>query len=126
MQDPPYAPSHKLDLLRRVHSRETSAFAPVKRVFTRDITVQDLKEWQPLVYDACTECGRCSMVCPIGLKIARDLNVMHEVLFEAGLAPLELLAVAQGGQGNGVWRWRPRATASRAAHAGPGHCRPAR
>ena len=101
-QDPQYAPSRKLDLLRRVHSRETSAFAPVKRLFTPDITVQDLKDWQPLVYDACTECGRCSMVCPMGVNIARGVNVMREVLFEAGLAPLELLAVAQEQAGRGT------------------------
>ena len=101
-QDPQYSPSRKLDLLRRVHSRETSAFAPIKRLFTPDITVDDLKEWQPLVYDACTECGRCSMICPMGVNIARGVNVMREVLFEAGLAPLELLAVAQEQAGHGT------------------------
>ena len=58
--DPKYSPSRKLDLLRKVHARETSAFAPVKRLFTPDITIDDLKEWQELVYDSCTECGRCS------------------------------------------------------------------
>ena len=101
-QDPQYSPSRKLDLLRRVHARETSAFAPIKRLFTHDITVDDLKEWQPLVYDACTECGRCSMICPMGVNIARGVNVMREVLFEAGLAPLELLAVAQEQAGRGT------------------------
>jgi heterodisulfide reductase subunit C len=94
-EDPKYSPSRKLDLLRRVHARETAAFAPVTRLFTDDITVADLQEWQELVYDSCTECGRCSMICPMGINIARGVNVMREALFEAGLAPLELLAVAQ-------------------------------
>ncbi|HAL38625.1 MAG TPA: (Fe-S)-binding protein [Polaromonas sp.] len=93
--DPKYSPSRKLDLLRRVHARETSAFAPLKRLFTPDITVADLKEWQELVYDSCTECGRCSMICPMGVNTARGVNVMREALYEAGLAPLELQAVAQ-------------------------------
>jgi ferredoxin len=66
-QDAKYSPSRKLDLLRRVHARETSAFAPIKRLFVSDITVDDLKEWQELVYDSCTECGRCSMICPMGV-----------------------------------------------------------
>lgn len=101
-QDPKYSPSRKLDLLRRVHARETSAFAPLKRLFTPDITVDDLKEWQELVYDACTECGRCSLVCPMGINTARGVNVMREALFEAGLAPLELLAVAQEQAGRGT------------------------
>ncbi|MDO8767845.1 MAG: (Fe-S)-binding protein [Burkholderiaceae bacterium] len=101
-QDPKYTPSRKLDLLRRVHARETSAFAPLKRLFTPDITVDDLKEWQELVYDSCTECGRCSMICPMGINIARGVNVMREALFEAGLAPLELMAVAQEQAGRGT------------------------
>jgi Fe-S oxidoreductase len=101
-QDAKYSPSRKLDLLRRVHARETSAFAPLKRLFVRDITVDDLKEWQELVYDACTECGRCSMICPMGVNTARGVNVMREALFEAGMAPLELMAVAQEQAGRGT------------------------
>jgi Fe-S oxidoreductase len=100
--DPKYSPSRKLDLLRKVHARETSAFAPVKRLFTPDITIDDLKEWQELVYDSCTECGRCSMICPMGVNTARGVNVMREALFEAGLAPLELQAVAQEQAGRGT------------------------
>ena len=94
-QDAKYSPSRKLDLLRRLHSRESSAFAPIKRLFISDITLDDLKEWQELVYDSCTECGRCSMICPMGVNTARGVNVMREALFEAGMAPLELTAVAQ-------------------------------
>ncbi len=101
-QDPRYSPSRKLDLLRRVHARESSAFAPLQRLFTPDITVAELQAWQELVYDACTECGRCSMICPMGINIARGVNVMREALFEAGLAPLELMAVAQEQAGRGT------------------------
>ena len=101
-EDPKYTPTRKLDLLRRVHARESSAFALVKRLFIRDITVADLREWQELVYDSCTECGRCSMVCPMGINIARGVNVMREALSEAGLAPLELMAVAQEQAGPGT------------------------
>ena len=101
-QDPKYTPTRKLELLRRVHARESSAFAPVKRLFIRDISVTDLREWQELVYDSCTECGRCSMVCPMGINIARGVNVMREALSEAGLAPLELMAVAQEQAGPGT------------------------
>ncbi|MGB8856934.1 MAG: (Fe-S)-binding protein [Burkholderiales bacterium] len=101
-QDARYSPSRKLDLLRRVHARETSAFAPLKRLFTADITVAELEEWQELVYDSCTECGRCSMICPMGVNIARGVNVMREALFEAGMAPLELMAVAQEQAGRGT------------------------
>jgi Fe-S oxidoreductase len=100
--DPKYTPTRKLDLLRRVHARESAAFAPIKRLFTPDISVADLQEWQELVYDSCTECGRCSMVCPMGINIARGVNVMREALSEAGMAPLELMAVAQEQAGRGT------------------------
>jgi Fe-S oxidoreductase len=101
-QDPKYTPTRKLDLLRRVHMRETSAFAPIHRLFKKDISVDDLQEWQELVYDSCTECGRCSMVCPMGINIARGVNVMREALSEAGLVPRELMAVAQEQAGRGT------------------------
>ena len=101
-QDARYSPSRKLDLLRRVHARESSAFAPIKRLFVSDITVDDLKEWQELVYDSCTECGRCSMICPMGVNTAKGVNVMREALYEAGMAPLELTAVAQEQAGQGT------------------------
>lgn len=97
-----FAPSRKLDLLRRFHARESSAFAPLKRLFTPDITAADLREWQELVYDGCTECGRCSLVCPMGVNTARGVTVMREVLSEAGLAPAELAAVAQEQAGAGT------------------------
>lgn len=100
--DEKYTPSRKLDVLRRVHARETSAFAPLKRMFMRDITTQDLLEAQELCFDGCTECGRCSMVCPMGINTARGVNVMREALYEAGLAPLELTAVAQEQQEQGT------------------------
>jgi Fe-S oxidoreductase len=100
--DARYTPTRKLDLLRRVHARESGAFAPIVRWFTSDITVAELQEWQELVYDACTECGRCSMVCPMGINIARGVNVMREALSEAGMVPLELMAVAQEQAGRGT------------------------
>jgi Fe-S oxidoreductase len=69
------------------------------RLFTCDITVDDLHEWHELVFDSCTECSRCSMAFPIGINIARGVNVMREALSEAGLLPLELMVVAQAGRG---------------------------
>lgn len=99
--DPKYVPTRKLDLLRRVYAREASPFAFVRRLFERDITADELRQWQELVYDSCTECGRCSYACPMGINIARGVNVMREALAAAGLVPDELLAVEQEQDGRG-------------------------
>jgi Fe-S oxidoreductase len=90
-----YVPTRKLDLLRRVYGREVSPLRFVRRLFEAPISADELLEWQELVYDSCTECGRCSMVCPMGINIARGVNVMREALAVAGLVPDELLAVEQ-------------------------------
>ncbi|WP_298288624.1 (Fe-S)-binding protein [Thiomonas sp.] len=91
--DPGLIPTRKLELMRRVWRRELAPLAWLWRPFTADITADDLRQWQVLCYDSCTECGRCSMVCPMGIYIARGVNVMREALAAAGLAPDELRAV---------------------------------
>lgn len=64
-----------------------------------DLVAQVVRE---LVYDSCTEYSRCSMVYPMGINIARGVNVMREALSAAGLAPLELMAVAREQAGRGT------------------------
>ena len=76
--NPDLVPTRKLELLRRLWRREMAPMAPVWRFFTPDITADDLREWQTLCYDSCTECGRCTMVCPMGINIARGVNVMRQ------------------------------------------------
>lgn len=89
-QDERYAPVYKFRPLRRFYRREMSPMRWFYRPFTRDITVADLKEWQHLVYDACTGCGRCDMICPMGIKISAAIRVMRHGLAGAGFVPSEM------------------------------------
>jgi len=89
-QDEKYAPVYKYRLLRRFYRREMSPMRWFYRPFTRDISGADLKEWQHLVYEACTGCGRCDMICPMGIKISAAIRVVRHGLAAAGYVPPEM------------------------------------
>jgi len=92
-QDEKYAPVRKFEPLRRFYRRELSPMRWLFRPFIRDVTAQDLEAWQELVYDACTGCGRCDMMCPMGVRLSPLINVMRQGLASAGLVPAELRAL---------------------------------
>jgi len=89
-QDEKYAPVYKFRPLRRFYRREISPMRWLYRPFTRDISIADLENWQHLVYDACTNCGRCDMICPMGINISTLIRIMREGLAAAGYMPSEL------------------------------------
>jgi Fe-S oxidoreductase len=92
-QDEKYSPVYKFEPLRRFYRREVSPMRWLFRPFTRDITVKDLESWQELVYEGCTACGRCDMMCPMGINISTLINVMRQGLASAGFVPAELRAL---------------------------------
>jgi Fe-S oxidoreductase len=97
-----YVPVRKLEPLRRFYRRELSPFRWFFRPFTRDLSIDDLKEWQPLVYDACTGCGRCDMMCPMGISLSPMIRVMRAGLASAGMMPDELQALNDEQQNRGT------------------------
>ena len=90
--DAKYTPIHKLELLRRAYFREASAFAPLVRALglVRKPGIVDLERWQELIYDSCTMCGRCTLVCPMGIDIAELVKEARHGMFKAGLLPERL------------------------------------
>ncbi len=101
--DPRLVPTRKLDLMRRVYWREASPLALLWRLFTHDITAEELAEWEFLCFDNCTECGRCTTICPMGINIARGVGIMREALSAAGHIPAEILALQQEQQNKGTF-----------------------
>lgn len=93
--DPKYTPIVKLELLRRFYRRELSPQRWLYRLLSRDITAQELVEWEALVFDSCTECGRCALICPMGINIPKMVHVNREALAEAGVVPKELRLIAE-------------------------------
>lgn len=93
-QDAKYTPIYKLEPLKKVYRRELAPTRWLNRLTTRDITVADLEQWQELAYDSCTQCGRCSLLCPMGIHIQSMIQVVRNGLAAAGMAPAELQAVS--------------------------------
>ncbi|MDH3280872.1 MAG: (Fe-S)-binding protein [Gammaproteobacteria bacterium] len=88
-EDPKYTPIHKLKPMRRVWQQEYTFWGRLaKRLgLSKPVTAAELEEWEPLVYDSCTLCGRCSMICPVGNDITYMIRKMREGMVAAGYAP---------------------------------------
>ncbi len=91
-EDPKYTPIWKIEPFKQAYKREASAFAPVFRALglKKKVTADQLTEWQHLLFDSCNMCGRCSLICPMGIDIAALIEQARHAMFEAGLAPKEL------------------------------------
>lgn len=96
-RDPKYTPVWKLEVFKQAYKREAGPFAFFYRLFNlkKAVTVEQLQEWQELVYESCTMCGRCSLVCPMGIDVATMVGFVRQGMFEAGLVPTDLRAVAE-------------------------------
>jgi Fe-S oxidoreductase len=95
-EDPQYTPIWKVEPFKQAYKRESSAFAPLFRLLglKREVTADQLAHWQHLLFDSCNMCGRCSLICPMGIDVAALIEQARHVMFEAGLAPQELYTKA--------------------------------
>lgn len=87
--DPRYTPIYKLEPLRRVYEQEYTLLGRVKKLVGLAKPVDDamLDAWQDLVYDSCTMCGRCSLVCPVGNDIVYMVRKLREGMAASGHTP---------------------------------------
>ncbi|MGE5757759.1 MAG: 4Fe-4S dicluster domain-containing protein, partial [Sideroxydans sp.] len=88
-----YTPIHKLEPLRRVWRQEYTLLGKLGKMLGlhKPVTDAELTEWEPLVYDSCTLCGRCSLVCPVGNDITYMIRKMREGMSASGHAPPDLI-----------------------------------
>jgi Fe-S oxidoreductase len=91
--DPERIPINKAEPLRRIWKSEYTLFGRIGKMLglTKKVDDKLLADWETLVYDSCTLCGRCSMVCPVGNDIALMIRKTREGMAAAGHAPEGLI-----------------------------------
>ena len=100
-RDPKYTPAWKLEPFRNAWKREQGPFRWLNRLLKREVTLEQLEQWQELLYDSCTMCGRCTAACPMGIDIAALVGQARHAMSRAGLVPRDLHAVAERAEREG-------------------------
>jgi len=87
--EPKYTPIYKLRPLQKVWEQEYTLLGRFKAFLglSQPLTDSELAEWQEYLYDTCTLCGRCSLVCPVGNDLVYMIRQAREGMAAAGHAP---------------------------------------
>lgn len=96
--DPRYTPIYKLRPMVKAYQRERAPFSALKKrlgLAPPEVTAEELTEWSELLYDSCNLCGRCTLVCPMGIDIAGMVRRAREGMVAGGFAPTDLYQAAQ-------------------------------
>lgn len=97
--DPRHTPAYKLMPMAKAYRAQRS---PLSWFGIRaKLTEKDLADWEDLIFDTCTMCGRCTMVCPMGIDIASIVAVSRQAFVAAGLGPPDLLQAADNSRDKG-------------------------
>lgn len=94
--DPKYTPILKLEPMRRVWASEFTLWGRLKGLvgLAPKVTDEMLAEWEELLYDSCSMCGRCSLVCPVGNDLQYMIRKSREAMVASGHAPEGLIGAA--------------------------------
>jgi Fe-S oxidoreductase len=92
--NPEYAPVWKIELLKRAYEQRFTVIGKAKLALGIDkaITDEELKDFSKIVYEACTMCNKCSMVCPMGIQLGPLIHEVRTAFSNAGLVPDDLMA----------------------------------
>ena len=95
--DPERTPINKTEPLRRVWRQEYTLIGRLGKLFGlgKKVTDDMLAEWETLVYDSCTLCGRCTLVCPVGNDITDMIRKTREGMAASGHAPPGLIGATK-------------------------------
>jgi Fe-S oxidoreductase len=94
--DPRYTPINKVEPLKRVWQNEYTFWGKLKSMvgLGKKVTDEMLAEWETLIYDGCTLCGRCTMVCPVGNDISGMIRKVREGMVASDHVPEGLVGAS--------------------------------
>ena len=98
-KDPKYTPAWKILPIAKAHKARTGFLGMLG--LAPKITEKDLKDWEELIYDTCNMCGRCTLVCPMGIDIASITGATRQAMAAAGIGPADLFAAAENSRDRG-------------------------
>lgn len=90
--DPKYTPAYKLFPMARAHKKNSW---PWRWFGGAKVTEAELQEWEELLFDSCTMCGRCTQVCPMGIDIASIVSASRSAFAAAGRGPEDFMQAAE-------------------------------
>jgi len=102
--NPRYTPVLKWKPISDTYKRSKDPLRFIKKLFlgsSSTVTEEVLKDWQDLVFDSCSMCGRCTLVCPMGIDTAYMVQIMREGMAKAGLVPDVILQLAHAAKESG-------------------------
>src|SRR6266542_2423834 len=102
-ENPKYTPILKVEPFKQAYKREYGPFAFFFRSLGLKprVSAEELARWQELIYDSCTLCGRCSLICPMGIDISGLVAIARQGMAAAGLLPHELWALTERQESDG-------------------------
>ena len=92
--NPEFAPVWKVELLKRTYEQRFTVGGKAKLALgiDRKITDDDIMHWSKIVYEACTMCNKCAMVCPMGIQLGPIIHEVRTAMSNAGAVPDDLMA----------------------------------
>lgn len=91
--NPEFAPVWKMEDLKRAYEQRFTLVGKLKLALGIDkkITDEDIQHTSKLVYEACTLCNKCSMVCPMGISLGPLIHHVRTAFASAGFVPKDLM-----------------------------------
>jgi Fe-S oxidoreductase len=95
--DPRYTPIYKLEPMRKVWRQEYTFWGKLaaKLGLSKPLTEEDLANWEELIYDGCSLCARCTLICPVGIDLVYMIRKEREGMVASGYAPDDLKGAAE-------------------------------